>query len=429
MSHEPSPQPNSSEETIPGRAPRSNAATAASAAGVRAVSAQLVAFYFRAPAKAFFRTRVDYLAFARSLQDASRVAELKPSSSSSSSSWAATLRLWMRNSTAGVLTSVIRHQGWSVVPRQILPPLAANVSVGAVLYASYIHVLARLHPESARASKRTYPPPPPTSTFAAGFLAGGLQSVVAAPLDALQARYHHRHLLVPGDAGRPRSLWAFGAEKLREIGLRGILAGWTLSFTKDSLGSAVFFTTFEYVKAQAYYRFVTWYYGGLPTDMVDTLALKRPHGPPQQQDTKVIRPHYAIEPMFLLLAGASASFAQQLLLHPLTHFQLSHWDRLQDLDAEAVRYRQSDKKPPRRWRMLRAYYRAYRDTWANCIAEAATHGQRPHRWLYRGFFSAAVRQVPSTSAGLIIFELVRRKYGFGTEEVRITKDGYDILLT
>jgi hypothetical protein len=41
------------------RKPRENAATAASAAGVRAVSAQAVQFYFRAPVKAFFRTRVE----------------------------------------------------------------------------------------------------------------------------------------------------------------------------------------------------------------------------------------------------------------------------------------------------------------------------------------------------------------------------------
>ncbi|OJZ83566.1 uncharacterized protein BO88DRAFT_341169 [Aspergillus vadensis CBS 113365] len=43
------------------RKSRQNAATGASAAGVRALSAQLVAFYFRAPIKAFFRTRVDYM--------------------------------------------------------------------------------------------------------------------------------------------------------------------------------------------------------------------------------------------------------------------------------------------------------------------------------------------------------------------------------
>lgn len=47
-------------EGSPNKKPRNNAATGASAAGVRALSAQLVAFYFRAPIKAFFRTRVEY---------------------------------------------------------------------------------------------------------------------------------------------------------------------------------------------------------------------------------------------------------------------------------------------------------------------------------------------------------------------------------
>lgn len=41
--------------------PRNNAATGASAAGARALGAQFVSFYFRAPIKAFFRTRVEYV--------------------------------------------------------------------------------------------------------------------------------------------------------------------------------------------------------------------------------------------------------------------------------------------------------------------------------------------------------------------------------
>lgn len=41
------------------RNPKSNSVTGASAAGVRAISTQFVTFYFRAPAKAFFRTRVE----------------------------------------------------------------------------------------------------------------------------------------------------------------------------------------------------------------------------------------------------------------------------------------------------------------------------------------------------------------------------------
>jgi hypothetical protein len=39
---------------------KQDASTGAKAAGTRAVVSQLVAFYFRAPIKAFFRSRVEY---------------------------------------------------------------------------------------------------------------------------------------------------------------------------------------------------------------------------------------------------------------------------------------------------------------------------------------------------------------------------------
>ncbi|PTB35899.1 hypothetical protein M441DRAFT_62280 [Trichoderma asperellum CBS 433.97] len=421
---------------LPDRQPRNNAATAASAAGVRALSAQLVAFYFRAPAKSFFRTRVDYLAYARTIhhQQTKRLMQAVAEDASPTKLVAALRQtwLWMRSTTPGVLTSAIKHEGWGIVPHQIMPPLIANIGVNAVLYTGYLHILGHLHEESSKATKRVYPPPPPQATFAAGFLAGGLQSVLAAPLDALQARYDHRDMMPNDGSNRPRSMWTFSAEKLREIGLRGIFAGWGVSFVKDSVGCAIFFSTFEYIKAQSYYRFVAWYYGGLEENIVDLLATKRPTDKPTDGGIQLIRPHYAIEPAFLLAAGISASFSQQLLLHPLTHFQVKHWDHLEDLDAKAARLRASraanPDKPQRRWKMLRAYYHAYQETFAACTAEASAEGLSLGKWLYRGFWWNTIRQVPSTSAGLIIFELIRRKYGFGMDEVRITKDGYDILL-
>ncbi|KAI1330345.1 mitochondrial carrier [Xylariaceae sp. FL0255] len=414
---------------------RNNAATAASAAGVRALSAQAIAFYFRAPVKAFFRTRVDYLAYARSVHEANTALLAKAAANDHTSS-RLSLALqqawqWARGTTPGLLTSVIRQQGWSVIPQQILPPLMANVGVGAVLYTSYLQILGGLHEQSSRSTRRVFPPPDPLHTFTAGFLAGSIQSVVAAPLDAIQARYDHRDLIAGNGDGKPRSIWSFSAEKLREIGIRGVFAGWGLSFLKDSFGSAVFFSTFEYIKAQGYYRFITWYYSGLNQDTIDVLARKRPTS---QEENKpvVIRPHYAIEPMFLLLAGVGASFTQQVLLHPLTYIQLRHWDHLEDLDAKAARVKKSaaanPDTPRRRWRMLRAYYNAYLETWTCCRSEAAADQKRVLRWLYRGFWWNTIRQVPSTSAGLIIFELVRRKYGSRDEPVRVAKDNYEILL-
>jgi len=61
------------------------------------------------------------------------------------------------------------------------------------------------------------------------------------------------------------------------------------------------------------------------------------------------------------------------------------------------------------------------------MAKAQTAGLSMRRWLYRGFWWNTIRQVPSTSAGLIVFELVRGKYS-GGDQVRINRDGYNILL-
>ncbi len=297
--------------------------------------------------------------------------------------------------------------------------MLANVAVGAALYTSYLQILARLHEPSAHASKVVYPPPPPTATFTAGALAGGVQSFIATPLDAIQVRFDKR-----AEHSQRRTMWHYGREKLHDIGVRGIFAGWGLSFLKDSLGAGVFFSTFEYVKAQGYYRFVRWYYGSMGGVTVEKIAKKRGTQSAAGESMATIRPHYALEPGFLMLAGISASFAQQGLLHPLGSIQTRHYERLEYLDNQAKRLQRS----PSRGRMLRAYYHAYQETWNQCQKEAISCGGM-RRWLFNGFWWNTIRQVPSTSAGLIIFELVRRKYGLSSDEVKISQEGYDILLT
>lgn len=384
------------------RDPGTNAATGASAAGARALAAQTVAFYFRAPVKAFFRTRVDYLAYAKAIS---------PDVQSGRASW--------RTTTPGLLANAVRSYGWRFIPEQVLPPLAANVIVGAALYTSYLQILARLHEPSAHATKVVYPPPPPTATFTAGVLAGGIQSFIAAPLDAIQVRFNKR-----GERSQHRSMWRYGREKLHDIGLRGVFAGWGISFFKDSLGAGVFFSTFEYVKAQGYYRFVRWYYGALGEVSLERILRKRGTQATESESTTTIKPHYAFEPGFLMLAGISASFAQQGVIHPLGLLQTRHYERLEDLDNQAKRLQQS----PSRGKMLRAYYHAYQETWKQCQKEAVSYGSM-RRWLFNGFWWNIIRQVPSTSAGLIMFELVRRKYGLSSDEIKVSQDGYDILLT
>jgi hypothetical protein len=90
----------------PNKAP----ATGVQAAGMRAVAARMVAFYFRAPVKAFFRGRIDYMGYARAINP-HITAEAK---------WS-----W-RMTTPAVLAHAIRTEGWAFIPKQVLPPLMAN---------------------------------------------------------------------------------------------------------------------------------------------------------------------------------------------------------------------------------------------------------------------------------------------------------------
>lgn len=217
--------------------------------------------------------------------------------------------------------------------------------------------------------------------------------------------------------GQYRSMWHYGQHKLKQIGARGVFAGWGLSFLRDSLGYAVFFSSFEYVKSQSYYAFITWYYGSLHAVHLDRLSSPGS----SERGVPLIKPHYALEPGFLMMAGLVASIAQQAIQHPLSMIQTLHLGRLEYLDHQA-------SLDPSRKQMLRLYYHAYQETWKRCRRKAARAGGW-RLWLFRGFVSSSVRQVPSTSAGLVIFELVRRRYSSLADTIHIQKDGYDILLT
>ncbi|KAF2805318.1 mitochondrial carrier protein-like protein [Mytilinidion resinicola] len=356
---------------------------------MRAVTARAVAFYFRAPIKAFFPGRIDYMGYARAINP--RVQ--------------ANLGWSWKVSTPALLAHAVKTYGWRFLPNQVLPPMLGNTLIGAILYTAYLQALGSLHEPSSRSAKRIFPPPSFRQTFSAGLIAGGIQSLVAAPLDALQVRFRTADML----EGKYKTMWQYATHKLHDIGLRGIFGGFTLSLLKDSLGAALFFSTFECVKSQAYYSFVTHYYGVYsPTSIF-------------LNDRPVIKPHYTVEPAFLLLAGMTASVAQQAIQHPLSELQNVHYGRLESLDYQA----HEEMRPKK---TMSRYYHAYEKTIEQCqILSRRAGGWR--RYLYKNFFMNTIRQVPSTSAGLIIFELVRRKFAFESEEVRIEKDGFDILLT
>ena len=96
---------------------KAHSSTGVQAASMRAVMARMVAFYFRAPVKAFFRGRIDYMGYARAINPHIQ-AEAK---------WT-----W-RMTTPALLVYAVRTKGWSFIPNQVLPPLLANTLYGGLV--------------------------------------------------------------------------------------------------------------------------------------------------------------------------------------------------------------------------------------------------------------------------------------------------------
>lgn len=95
-------------------------------------------------------------------------------------------------------------------------------SIGAVLYTAYLHSLSSLHEPSSHQTKRIFPPPPPSVTLTAGFVAGGIQSVVAAPFDALQTRFRTSDIL----EGKYKTMWHYaGINSVRLVYRAYLLVG------------------------------------------------------------------------------------------------------------------------------------------------------------------------------------------------------------
>ncbi|KAJ7043184.1 hypothetical protein C8F04DRAFT_1287403, partial [Mycena alexandri] len=93
--------------------------------------------------------------------------------------------------TPKYLSSLLKNQGFAVIPKHFVPPMFVNALLGTVLWASYSEASAVLQPHIGSH---------PTSMAAlAGALAGGTQALVSAPAENV------RHLM---EGGAARNSWS-----------------------------------------------------------------------------------------------------------------------------------------------------------------------------------------------------------------------------
>ncbi|KAG2731071.1 hypothetical protein G9P44_006220 [Scheffersomyces stipitis] len=372
----------------------SNQTVSLSAAGMRALMYQLQSLYLRTPVKLFRPSRFDYLAYVRELANKHDNIHEKPYK-------------FRTHSSIGMLVNVVKKEGWRFIPDQVLPPLVANSATGLILYGTYLTALDRFNsshtPKADKPRELFYYSP--FDTWRAGFIAGAVQSLAAAPVDAIYTRSTAAEML----SGSHQNLWMYGLNKLKEVGLVGVFAGYSFSLVKESLGFAFYFSTFEFVKTQGYtatFKVVNVYrrskesiksklrqYSNMNEEQIDErlLSLER------TRTKKILRS------TFILVAGASAAFSLLAIQYPITKIQKIHLSRLEALDfynASATR----SYKPS-----ITLYYNSYIDTYNQILRMKTKSKLTWYQMAYKGFVRNALTTIPATSVALLVFEIMRTR--------------------
>lgn len=377
-----------------GKSVNSNKTVSVSTAGIRAILYQVQSLYLRTPVKLFRPSRFDYMAYIRELANLHNKIHLKPYS-------------FRTHSSIGILISVFRKQGWRIIPDQIIPPLLANSATGVILYGSYLTSLDWISVQ--KGDKSTHRRGKDLhyayfDTWKAGFIAGAAQSLAAAPVDAIYARLSAAEVF----SQKHNNLWTYGVQKLKEIGLVGVFAGYSFSLIKESLGFAFYFSTFEFVKTQGY----NWTYETIIAyrrlkhrikSYLGTTTLQNANLDKEmvsQEEQRLIK---LLKSSFILLAGASAALSLLAIQYPLSKIQKLHLGRLEALDI--YNSYNGDARHP----FFKLYYNSYIETYRQILKIKQRSKLSWFELSYKGFVRNAMTTIPVTSVGLLVFEIMRTK--------------------
>ncbi|KAJ7702306.1 hypothetical protein B0H17DRAFT_1157479 [Mycena rosella] len=162
--------------------------------------------------------------------------------------------------TPSFVSSLVKTQGFMVIPKHFFPPMVVNALLGTILWTSYAEASAVLQPHMGAH--------PTTMAALAGALAGGTQALVSAPAENVRllveggsssgsSRNSWLHAWKEVFRGTPRPTSASRQETIQEIRQMrswmrevGDMAGrgWHglgYTFGKDLTGFAAFFAIFE----------------------------------------------------------------------------------------------------------------------------------------------------------------------------------------
>ncbi|CDO95119.1 unnamed protein product [Kluyveromyces dobzhanskii CBS 2104] len=406
----------------------------AATAGGRSMVYQLTSFYMRTPLKLFRPARFDYTHYIRVLLTGSEDPKIDPKQVRRSRFWFWNPKYtyYLENSSIGIVTKALNRYGWKVIPDRILPPLVANSLAGVVLYTTYLTTLNNFPLRSTELSFQHNL----FDFLRAGFLAGAAQAIVSAPIDAIYTRANIDELL--SSAKKYDNLWLYSRDKISEIGLIGCFGGFGLSFVRESLGFALYFTTFEMIRGpirQLTLDFIKHYrelkYTVQNTRPSDIFFDERGNKHQTEKPRFVsLKEEMWYSRVFIFIGGVTAAFVLQLVQYPFLKLQKIHVSRLEAYDIYLKNLPSANNAPtssipntkiviPKDNSRFHIYYNSYMDTFEHVFFFMKRSKSETVAWLYKGFVRNTLAIIPGTTAGLLLLDYMRSQLYFPEENKRL----------
>lgn len=405
---------------------RNHSIIGALTAGGRSIVYQMTSFYLRTPLKLFRPARFDYLHYVRIILTGEEK-QNAPQNEVGKNKRFGLLRSryfsYWENSSLGILTKALNKYGWKVIPDRILPPLIVNSATGVVLYTTYLTTLGQLSNGFSTGSSLKNP----WDVWRSGFVAGAMQALVSTPIDAIYTRSSTSEFL--SVAKKYDNLWLYGRDKLMEIGLIGCFGGFGIALVKESLGFAVYFTTFEMVRGQLcewfksairQYAEVKYVINNIKlADLIPSKSAPQ-ETTPTKMDFLSEKEEKWLNRAFIFVGGVAAAFLLQVVQYPFRKIQKIHQSRLEAFDIfnRSLTGQPSPKSitdATKIWvsepasRRLHIYYNSYLDTFEH-IHFIHKNTNSLLRWLYKGFTRNTLAIIPGTTAGLLMLDYMRSSF-------------------
>lgn len=369
--------------------------------GLRYVVYRLTSFYLKTPLKLFRPARFDALFYLRLMEAQKLALRQNTQKITIPRTKTAAIRNALYNSSLGILIRSLRQHGWKILPQAVAPPFLANSVSGVVLYTSYLTFLPSPFFQSTTSEIKILP----KDAFCSGALAGFMQAIVSQPIEAVYQRSTVSEFL--SLTRMHQSLWKFGFDKLKQAGFLGVFyGGFSLSILKESLGFAVYFGSFEYLKYNGYDLL-------LPTKNHKETTLpsnqneqKDPTSSTTVRDLSMRsepRPGYLNRKTLQTFnAGVSAAFFLQVIQFPINKILKVHVSNLQ-MQSE-LNFNILTKSLKHNWSI---YSSSYINTFKNIKALYTKEKCTFAAWSYKGFWRNTLAIIPGTTASLLALEYLR----------------------